>query len=47
MGNDVPWISKAGSEAVWRKVGSYSRDIWDGSEVSVAIDLESRGARHC
>jgi hypothetical protein len=43
----LPWSSKAGSAAVWRKVGSYSRDIREGSEVSVAIVLESRGARHC
>jgi hypothetical protein len=32
---------------VCRNVGSYSRGVSAGSWVSVAIDLESLGARHC
>ncbi len=43
----VPCSSKTGSVAVWRNVGSYSRELFEGSKVSVANDLESRGARHC
>lgn len=43
----LPCNSKARSVAVWRNVGSYSREVYDGKDVSVAIDLESRGARHC
>lgn len=39
---------KIGSEAFSKNVGSNSRDIVSfGIAVSVAIDLDSRGARHC
>jgi len=43
----VPGSPKDGSVAVWRNVGSYSRGVSTGSWASVAIDLESLGARHC
>jgi hypothetical protein len=45
--DSLPWSSKAGSVAVCKNVGSYSREGFAGNDVSVAIDLESRGARHC
>lgn len=39
---------KIGSEAFSKNVGSNSRDtVSFGKAVSVAIDLDSRGARHC
>lgn len=47
MEHIVPGSEYIGSAAVLRKEGLNSCVRFEGIVVSVAIDLESRGARHC